>query len=100
MICQINGAVTFKLRPSSSKNTSFRPSVTKLTRPDLHHVVGLFILKDVRPLVTPFSPCSHHRIIMKFTGVITNDRSDIHAKGQAQRSRSQRLKSNLAVSGL
>ena len=31
--------------------------------------------------------CSHHRIIMKFSGVITNDRSDVHAKGQSQRSK-------------
>ena len=31
--------------------------------------------------------CSHHGIIMKFSGVITNDRSDVHAKGQGQRSK-------------
>ena len=31
--------------------------------------------------------CSHHRIIMKFSGVITSDRSDVHAKGQGQRSK-------------
>ena len=37
--------------------------------------------------VTPFSPCSHHRIIMKFSGVITMVRSDVHAKGQGQRSK-------------
>ena len=37
--------------------------------------------------VTPFSPCSHHRIIMKFSGVITNDKSDVHAKGQGKRSK-------------
>ena len=37
--------------------------------------------------VTPFWPCSHHRIIMKFSGVITNDKSDVHAKGQGQRSK-------------
>ena len=36
----------------------------------------------------------HHRIIMKFSGVITNDRSDVHAKGQGQRSRSQRSQPN------
>ena len=29
---------------------------------------------------TPFSLCSHHGIIMKFSGVITNDRSDVYAK--------------------
>ena len=37
--------------------------------------------------VTPFWLCSHHRIIMKFSGVITNDQSKVHAKGQAQRSK-------------
>ena len=37
--------------------------------------------------VTPFWLCSHHRIIMKFSGVITNDESDVHAKGQGQRSK-------------
>ena len=37
--------------------------------------------------VTPFWPCSHHRIIMKFSGVITNDQSKVHAKGQGQRSK-------------
>ena len=54
--------------------------------------VGLF--------VTPVWLCSHHRIIMKFSGVITNDQSKVHAKGQGQRSRSQRSKTNLTVSGL
>ena len=42
---------------------------------------------SVRLSVTPFSPCSHHRIIMKFSGVITMVRSDVHAKGQGQRSK-------------
>ena len=37
--------------------------------------------------VTPFWLCSHHRIIMKFSGIITNDKSDVHAKGQGQRSK-------------
>ena len=39
------------------------------------------------PSDLPCSPCSHHRIIMKFSGVITNDKSDDHAKGQGQRSK-------------
>ena len=43
--------------------------------------------EDVRPSVTPFWLCSHHRIIMKFSGVITNDQSKVHAKGQGQRSK-------------
>ena len=41
---------------------------------------------SVRLSVTPFWLCSHHRIIMNFSGVITNDRSDVHAKGQGHRS--------------
>ena len=44
---------------------------------------------SVRPSVTPFSPCSHHHIIMKFSGVITNDKSDVHAKGEGQRSKAK-----------
>ena len=46
---------------------------------------------SVRPSVclsvTPFSLCSHHRIFMKFSGVITSDKSDVHAKDQGQRSK-------------
>ena len=42
---------------------------------------------SVRLSVTPFSLCSHHGIIMKFSGVITNDRSDVYAKVQSQRSK-------------
>ena len=37
--------------------------------------------------VTPFSLCSCHRIIMKFSGVITIDKSNVHAWGQGQRSK-------------
>ena len=40
---------------------------------------------SVRPSITPFWLCSHHRIITKFAGVITNDKSDFHAKSQSQR---------------
>ena len=42
---------------------------------------------SVRLSVTPFWLCSHHPIIMKFSGVITSDKSDVHAKGQCQRSK-------------
>ena len=49
--------------------------------------VCLSVRLSVRPSVTPFSPCFHHRIIMKFSGVITNDKSDVHAKDQGQRSK-------------
>ena len=37
--------------------------------------------------VTPFWLCSHHRIIIKYWGVIANDQSKVHAKGQGQRSK-------------
>ena len=49
--------------------------------------VCLSVRPSVRLSVTPFSPCSHHHIIMKLSGVITNDKSDVHAKGQGQRSK-------------
>ena len=56
-------------------NGSVRPSV----RPSVR--------RPVRLSVTPFWLCSHHPIIMKFSGVITSDKSDVHAKGQGQRSK-------------
>ena len=59
----------------------------------------LSVCLSVRPSVTPFSLCSHNRIILKFSGVITIDRRDVHAKGQGQKSRSQRSWPHLAVSG-
>ena len=49
--------------------------------------VCLSVCLSVRPSVTPFSLCYPHRIIVKFSGVITNDRSKVHAKGQGQRSK-------------
>ena len=45
------------------------------------------VCPSVRLCVTHFSPCSHYHIIMKFSRVITMDRSDVHAKGQGQRSK-------------
>ena len=54
----------------------------------------------LRPSVTPFWQCSCHGIILKFSGVITIDKRDIHAKGKGQRSRSQRSRPNVAISGL
>ena len=55
------------------------PSVCLSVRPSVR--------PSVRLSVTPFSPCSHHRIIMKFSGVITMVKSNVHAKGQGQRSK-------------
>ena len=47
----------------------------------------LSVCLSVRLSVTPFWLCSHHCIIIKFSGVITNDKSDAHAKGQGQGSK-------------
>ena len=47
----------------------------------------LSVCPSVRLSVTPFWLCSHHRIVMKFSGVITNDQRKVHAKGQGQRSK-------------
>ena len=49
--------------------------------------VCLSVCPSVRPSVTPFWLCSPPCIIMKFSGVITNDKSKVHAKGQGQRSK-------------
>ena len=46
-----------------------------------------YIKYAIQMSVTPFSLCSHRRIIMKFSGVTTNNRSDVHAKGQGQTSK-------------
>ena len=55
---------------------------------------GIFCLSvcpSVRPSVclsvTPFWLCSHHLIIMKFSGVTTTDQGNVHAKGLGQRSK-------------
>ena len=47
----------------------------------------LWMFQSVRLSLTPFSLYFHHRIIMEFSGVITIGRSDVHAKGQGQRSK-------------
>ena len=39
------------------------------------------------PSDLPCLLCYHHRITMKFSGVITNDQSKLHAKGQGQKSK-------------
>ena len=49
--------------------------------------VWLSVCLSVCLSVTPFWLCSHHRIIMKFSEVITTDQGNVHAKGQGQRSK-------------
>ena len=46
-----------------------------------------YVRLSICPSVTPFWLCSNHCIIMKFSGVVTNGQSKVHAKGQGQRSK-------------
>ena len=55
--------------------------------PSVRPSVRLSVRPSVCLSVTPFSPCSHYRIIMKLSGVITMVGSDVHAKGQGLRSK-------------
>ena len=89
--------IVFQCHPSNFKVTrdKISPILTQIGR---FRTIGRSQLAATKQLnewyfpsvclsVTPFWLCSHHRIIMKFSGVITNDRSDVHAKGQGQRSK-------------
>ena len=49
--------------------------------------VRLSVCLSVCLSVTPFWLCSYHRIIMKFSGIITKDQGNVHAKGQGKRSK-------------
>ena len=49
--------------------------------------VPLCVCPSVRLSVTLFWLCSHHRIIMKISKVITNDKIHVSAKGQGQMSK-------------
>ena len=69
MTSQLNGCPNF-LAATKQLYDWFSPSV----RPSVCLSVCLS--------VTPLSPCSHHCIIMKFSGVIIMVKSDVHAKGQ------------------
>ena len=64
--------------------------------------VRLSVCLSVCPSVTPFWLCSHHRIIMKFSWVITLDQGKVHAKGQGQRSKVKvtEVTTQIFVSGL
>ena len=75
-------------------NGIFCPSVRQSVRLSVCLSVCLSVRPSVRPSVCPsfrlshlFLLCSHHCIIMKFSGVITKDQGKVHAKGQGQRSK-------------
>ena len=50
-------------------------------------LAALWMVFSVRLSVTPFWLCSHHRILMKFSGVINNGQSEVHANGQGPKSK-------------
>ena len=84
----MNGSVRLSVRPSVRLSHLFSCDQAAL---QMVFSVCLSVCPSVRPSVrlsvTPFWLCSHHRIIMKFSGVITNDQRKVHAKGQGQRSK-------------
>ena len=75
--------IVFQGHPSNFKVTRDKASPI-LTQIGRFRTIGRSQLSN--PSDLPCSPCSHHRIIMKFSGVITMVKSDVHAKGQGQRS--------------
>ena len=76
----MNGSVRLSVRPSVCLSHLFSCDQAALQ-------MVFSVCLSVRLSVTPFWLCSHHRIIMKFSGVITNDQRKVHAKGQGQRSK-------------
>ena len=84
MNISVHPSVRPSLRPSV--RPSLPPSVRPPARPPVPPSLPS-VRPSVRLCVTPFWLCSHHHIIMKFSEVITNDRSDVHAEGQGQRSK-------------
>ena len=82
-VCPIRVTQLRHLRRKSAK--VFRRYVFSCDQAALQMVLS--VCPSVCPSVPPFSLCSHHRIIIKFSGVITNDQSKVYAKGQGQRSK-------------
>ena len=92
MVANIWGAKWSSLSPCTAINTillTYLPIIFSCDQTAIWLVQSVrpSVCPSVRLSVTPFSPCSHHHIIMKFSGVIANDKSDVHAKGQGQRSK-------------
>ena len=71
-----------------SNGFSFKKIVSiKISQQIFSSMMVMSVCLSVCTPVTAFSLCSHHGIIMKFSGVIASDRSDVCAKGQDQRSK-------------
>ena len=85
---EIPASPVIQLRPRPVKFGSGLGSIPLLAATkQLFEWFSPSVCLSARPSVTPFWLCSHHRIILKFSGVITNDRSNVHAKGRGQRSK-------------
>ena len=76
--------IVFQGHSSNFKVTRYKTSPI-LTQIGRFQTIGRSQLSN--PSDLPCWLCSHHRIVMKFSGVITNDKSDVHAKGHGQRSK-------------
>ena len=76
--------IVFQGHPSNFKVTRYKTSPI-LTQIGRFRTIGRSQLSN--PSDLPCWLCSHHRIIMKFSGVITNDQRKVHAKDQGQRSK-------------
>ena len=76
--------IVFQCHPSNFKVTRDKTSPI-LTQIGRFRTIGRSQLSN--PSDLPCSLCFHHRIIIKFFGVISYDKSKVHAKGQGQRSK-------------
>ena len=76
--------IVFQGNPSNFKFTRDKTSPI-LTQIGRFQTIGRSQLSN--PSDLPCWLCSHHRIIMKFSGLITNDQRKVHAKSQGQRSK-------------
>ena len=76
-ICFQFVSTNFIMPPTSTKlkggYTGFTLSVRPLTRPDLHHVVGLFILREVRLCV-----CGQNRVCAVSSTILIGSISYLH----------------------
>ena len=79
-------SIVFLGHPWNFKVTRYKTSPI-LTQIGRFRTIGRSQLSN--PSDLPCSPCSHHSIIMKCSGVITMVKSDVHAKGQGQGHRGQ-----------
>ena len=76
--------IVFQCHPSNFKVTRYKTSPI-LTQIGRFRTIARSQLSN--PSDLPCWLCSHHRIIMKFLGVITMDQGKVHAKGQGQKSK-------------